>query len=209
SHHTFAQVSPSEAAAFAQPPDLGGIRRNAHTRSRRLVPRRSQGQIPLPALPVLKGPGDRACCFRVNVCRRGGRHPLSNFARRMTPSDRSPPRGRGSLVERRVQRIVNARSVTVGLAGTLVGVAVVGGIVIRFTDSHNFSSVGLGIWWALQTVTTVGYGDVVPTTVAGRIVGSVEMVLGVAFIAFVTAGVTSALIRRSEAEVEKAERERS
>jgi voltage-gated potassium channel Kch len=82
-------------------------------------------------------------------------------------------------------------------------------MVIRFTDPHNFASVGLGIWWALQTVTTVGYGDVVPNTVAGRIVGSVEMVLGVAFIAFVTAGVTSALIQRSEAEAENAERERT
>jgi voltage-gated potassium channel Kch len=92
---------------------------------------------------------------------------------------------------------------------TFVGVAVIGGIVIRFTDPHNFASVGLGIWWALQTVTTVGYGDVVPNTVAGRIVGSVEMVLGVAFIAFVTAGVTSALIQRSEAEAENAERERT
>jgi len=127
----------------------------------------------------------------------------------MTPSDPSPPRSRDSLIERRVQRIINARSVTVGLAATFVGVAFVGGIVIRFTDPHNFTSVGLGVWWALQTVTTVGYGDVVPTTVAGRIVGSVEMVIGVAFIAFVTAGVTSALIQRSEAEVEEAERERS
>jgi voltage-gated potassium channel Kch len=99
--------------------------------------------------------------------------------------------------------------VTVGLAVTFVGVAVVGGTVIRFTDPHNFGSVGLGIWWALQTVTTVGYGDVVPTTVAGRIVGSAEMVLGVAFIAFVTAGVTSALIQRGEAEAQNAERERS
>jgi len=99
--------------------------------------------------------------------------------------------------------------VTVGLAVTFIGVATVGGIVIRFTDPHNFTSVGLGIWWALQTVTTVGYGDVVPTTVAGRIVGSIEMVVGVAFIAFVTAGVTSALIQRSEAELEETERERN
>jgi voltage-gated potassium channel Kch len=126
----------------------------------------------------------------------------------MTPGG-DAPRGRDSLIERRVQRIINARSVTVGLAVTFIGVATVGGIVIRLTDPHNFTSVGLGIWWALQTVTTVGYGDVVPTTVAGRIVGSVEMGLGVAFIAFVTAGVTSALIQRSEVELEKAERERS
>jgi hypothetical protein len=58
---------------------------------------------------------------------------------------------RPSLVERRVERITRARSVTLGLALTFVGLAVVGGVVIRFTDPHSFSSVGLGIWLALQT----------------------------------------------------------
>jgi voltage-gated potassium channel len=118
----------------------------------------------------------------------------------MTDGDPTPKRGQGSLIERRVRRIVNARSATLGLAATFVLLALVGGLVIRVTDPKNFSSVGLGIWWALQTVTTVGYGDVVPTSFAGRVVGGVEMVMGVAFIAFVTAGVTSALIQRAEAQ---------
>jgi len=124
----------------------------------------------------------------------------------MTERDPRRRNVRPSLVERRVERITRARSVTVGLALTFVAMAVVGGVVIRFTDPHNFSSVGLGIWWALQTVTTVGYGDVVPTTHAGRVVGGVEMVVGVAFIAFVTAGVTSAVIQRGEAEAQEADR---
>ena len=64
----------------------------------------------------------------------------------------------------RVRRIANARSVTVGLAVAFVGLALVGAIVMRFADSENFPSVGLAMWWALQTVTTVGYGNVVPTT---------------------------------------------
>ena len=113
-----------------------------------------------------------------------------------------------SLIERRVQHVVNARSATVGLAGTFVGLAVVGAILMRFADPHNFPSIGLAIWWALQTVTTVGYGDVVPTTDAGRIVGGVEMVIGVAFIAFVTAGVTSAVLQRGQAQEQEAERRR-
>ena len=77
---------------------------------------------------------------------------------------------------------------------------------MRIADPHNFPSVGLAIWWALQTVTTVGYGDVVPTTTAGRVVGGLEMVIGVAFIAFVTAGVTSTVLQRGQAEAQEADR---
>ena len=102
-----------------------------------------------------------------------------------------------SFVERRIRRILNARSVTFGLALTFVGISLVGGIVIRFVDHGNFPSIGLGIWWALQTVTTVGYGDVVPTTLAGRVIGGLVMAIGIAFISFVTAGVTSALVQRA------------
>src|SRR5262245_25203582 len=107
------------------------------------------------------------------------------------PESQIRPGKRPSFVERRIRRIVNARSVTIGLAMTFVAIAVLGGVLIRFVDKDNFPSVGLGIWWAIQTVTTVGYGDVVPTTVTGRLVGSGVMVLGIAFISFVTAGVTS------------------
>jgi len=69
--------------------------------------------------------------------------------------------------------------------------------------------VGLAVWWALQTVTTVGYGDIVPTTTAGQVVGGIEMVIGVAFIAFVTAGVTSTVIQRGQAEAQEADRAQS
>jgi voltage-gated potassium channel len=111
-----------------------------------------------------------------------------------------------SFVERRIRRIVNARSVTIGLAVTFVGLALVGGVIIRFVDEENFPSVGLGIWWALQTVTTVGYGDVVPTSVAGRTIGGLVMVIGIAFISFVTAGVTSTLVQRAAKEESQADR---
>ena len=101
------------------------------------------------------------------------------------------PRGGPSLIERRVRKIVSARSVTFGLALTFIGLAVAGAVVIRILDPHNFPTLGSATWWALQTVTTVGYGDIVPTTRLGQFVGGVEMVLGIAFITFVTAGVTS------------------
>ena len=119
--------------------------------------------------------------------------------------DRTPPPERSSLIARRVRRIVNARSAVLGLSLTFVGLAFVGAIVIRIIDPDNFPSLGLAIWWALQTVTTVGYGDVVPTTAVGQVVGGIEMVLGIAFIAFVTAGVTSTVIQRASAQAQAAQ----
>jgi len=123
----------------------------------------------------------------------------------MTAHEPAPRRGQPSLIERRVRRISHARSLTLGLAATFVGLAFVGAIVMRFADSDNFPTIGLAMWWALQTVTTVGYGDVVPTTAFGRVIGGIEMVIGVSFIAFLTAGVTSTVIQRSQAEARKAD----
>ena len=111
-----------------------------------------------------------------------------------------------SLIERRARRNVNARSVVIGLALTFVGLAFVGAILMRIADPHNFPSLGLAIWWALQTVTTVGYGDVVPTTDVGRVIGGIEMVIGISFITFLTAGVTSTVIQRANAKAQAVER---
>ena len=92
-----------------------------------------------------------------------------------------------------------------GLAVTFVGLAFVGAIVIRIVDPDNFPTLGLAIWWALQTVTTVGYGDVVPTNAVGRVIASIEMVIGISFIAFLTAGVTSTVIQRASAQAQAAQ----
>ena len=114
-------------------------------------------------------------------------------------ANQPPPEARrGFSVERRADRIANARSVTFGLAATFFALAVVGGLVMRVADSHNFPSVGLATWWALQTVTTVGYGDVVPTSTAGKLVGGIEMVMGISLISLLTAAVTSTVIQRGE-----------
>ena len=109
-------------------------------------------------------------------------------------------------MEHRANRIANSRYVTFGLAITFFALALVGGIVMRVVDSHNFPSVGLATWWALQTVTTVGYGDVVPTTTTGKIVGSIEMVIGISLISLLTAAVTSTVIQRGEAAAKEEDR---
>jgi voltage-gated potassium channel len=122
----------------------------------------------------------------------------------MTPSDPVPEARRPSLIDREVRRIATARSVTFGLALTFFALALAGGIVMRIVDDDNFPSLGVALWWAVQTITTVGYGDVVPTTGLGQIVGSVEMVLGVSFIAFLIAGVTSTVIQRGRSQEQDA-----
>jgi voltage-gated potassium channel len=115
------------------------------------------------------------------------------------------PKAGGSLVERRARRIASARSVTLGLAITFLMLSMVGAVVMRLVDETDFHSFGLAFWWAVQTVTTVGYGDVVPKSDWGRAVGAIEMVLGVSFISFLTATVTSAVVQRASLEQEQAD----
>ena len=122
----------------------------------------------------------------------------------MAGGSSSPQHTTPSLIERRIKKIADARSVTFALAVTFIGLALVGAIAIRFLDEDSFPTFGSAFWWALQTVTTVGYGDVVPTGSTGKVIGSIEMVLGVSFISFLTAGVTSAVVQRAQ---EKRQRE--
>jgi len=82
------------------------------------------------------------------------------------------------------------------------------GVVMRLLDHKEYPNVWLGIWWAIQTVTTVGYGDVTPKSLPGRIVAVAVMLEGIALLAIVTAGVTSTFVRRAEQERE-AEEDRS
>jgi voltage-gated potassium channel len=61
-------------------------------------------------------------------------------------------------------------------------------------DEDDFQSFGTAAWWALQTVTTVGYGDFVPHNTEGRLIGAVVMLIGIAFVAVVTAAIAAAFV---------------
>jgi voltage-gated potassium channel len=50
------------------------------------------------------------------------------------------------------------------------------------------------MWWAVQTVTTVDYGDLVPKSTAGRLVAAVVMLVGISFLAVITAAIASEFI---------------
>jgi len=85
------------------------------------------------------------------------------------------------------------------VALTTITVLAAGG-AIRIFDAGEYPSLGLGLWWALQTVTTVGYGDVVPHELSGRLIAAFVMLEGIAFITIVTAAVTSTFIERARRE---------
>jgi voltage-gated potassium channel len=78
-------------------------------------------------------------------------------------------------------------------------VAVVGfGVIERIVDPKTFHTVWLGIWWAIETVTTVGYGDVVPDQPIGKIFAGILMLGGLSLLSVVTATITSGFIARAQ-----------
>ena len=96
-----------------------------------------------------------------------------------------------------------------GAAATIVTatafVVVASGFLMRLLDHKEYPNVFRGMWWALQTVTTVGYGDVTPTHESGRIVAAVVMFEGIALLAIVTAAVTSSFVERAQKSRQAAE----
>jgi len=84
------------------------------------------------------------------------------------------------------------------LALTTVGLGLLAGFVVTLVDRQDFPTFGTGVWWAIVTLGTVGYGDVVPHTAWGRVVGSAVIVVGVTFIAYLTAVVTSYFVSTEE-----------
>jgi voltage-gated potassium channel len=80
------------------------------------------------------------------------------------------------------------------IAIVTVATTVAGGILMWLVDREEFPNVWLGLWWAVQTVTTVGYGDAVPSKDLGRIIAAVVMLTGIGFLSVVTASVTAAFV---------------
>ncbi len=99
--------------------------------------------------------------------------------------------------ERRVARInravVSGRIVPYLAFVTLV-VTVLAGLVVWLITPNSFDGFDDAMWWAAQTVTTVGYGDVIPATGPGKVVAVFVMLFGVAAVSFTTAVVTSAFV---------------
>ena len=118
------------------------------------------------------------------------------------------PRAAPSPYDRGVRRLSVIQALV--LAAAVTGAVVLaGGSLVSLLEPERFETVGEGLWWAMTTITTVGYGDVVPSTGAGRVVGVALMLTGFACLAFVTATMASMIVREVRAEERLIEREES
>jgi voltage-gated potassium channel len=109
-----------------------------------------------------------------------------------------------SRLERRLDRVL-ARATTPRGAGLVIAsattaVTLAAAILMTVVDRDSFPTVGSALWWAVQTVTTVGYGDDVPTTVAGQLLAALVMLFGIGFLTVITAAITSTFVSRARAE---------
>ena len=109
-----------------------------------------------------------------------------------------------SYIQRKLTRFLHeppsVRVATGVIVSATATVVVASGVLIRFIDHSEYPTVWVGMWWALQTVTTVGYGDVAPANPSGRIIASVVMLYGVAFVTVFVAVVTSIFVARASNE---------
>ena len=115
-------------------------------------------------------------------------------------------RHRGSrwLLKRISQRGLKPRYAAYVVIAFWTLAIIVFGVVERLIDPDTFDSIWLGIWWATQTVTTVGYGDVVPEQTAGKVIAVFLMLGGLSFLAVLTGAITSAFVTRAQAESQEA-----
>ena len=83
--------------------------------------------------------------------------------------------------------------------GAIIVIALLGAtfvLVFEVQANEDLNSLGDAIWWVLVTMTTVGYGDRVPITPGGRVIGITVMFLGVALVSLFTATVSSIFVAR-------------
>jgi voltage-gated potassium channel len=92
----------------------------------------------------------------------------------------------------------SVRNAALLMIAITVAIVLVGGLIVWVFDRRDFPDLGGALWYTLQTVTTVGYGDKVPTSGLGRVVGATVMVVAVALIAILTASITSTFVEAAQ-----------
>jgi voltage-gated potassium channel len=108
-----------------------------------------------------------------------------------------------------IQKIAVGRqfaiTLKVGIASIFIAYVAAVQVTIseRGIEGSNIKNFGDGIWWAVTTVTTVGYGDRFPVTTEGRLLAVLLMIAGISLVGVVTASVASWFVKMSQNEQEK------
>jgi voltage-gated potassium channel len=117
-----------------------------------------------------------------------------------TPSPPQRDRLEKFIESRQMRRGMRPRNAAYLISTFWLGAVIIFGVVERIADPKTFKTIWLGFWWAIQTVTTVGYGDVVPDQATGKLLASFLMLGGLSLLAIVTATITSSFVARRQQE---------
>ena len=109
-------------------------------------------------------------------------------------------------LNRAVYRATTPRGAAIVIAATSTVITVGAAFLMTIVDREDYPSIGSALWWAAQTVTTVGYGDNVPTTIPGRLLAVLVMLFGIGFLTVITAAITSTFVSRTRLEQERSAR---
>ena len=108
-------------------------------------------------------------------------------------------------VANRINRMLSRNELSTTLFASAI-VIIMAGVMMAVLEP-DIHTPWDGIWWAWVTVTTVGYGDIVPQTPQGRFFGSIVILMGIALFSMITAAFAAYFISKKEEEVLDEERE--
>jgi voltage-gated potassium channel len=129
------------------------------------------------------------------------------------------PAPRPPFIYRQIERFqadpASLRNATILTITVTIVVVLIGSVVIWLFGGKDYPDLGTAVWFTLQTITTVGYGDVTPDTGFGKFVAGVVMVVAIGFTTIITALITSTFVeaaqrrRRAAEEARQVERNES
>ena len=97
-----------------------------------------------------------------------------------------------------VREILFARGLIYLLAATLILIVAGGGLLSILEPQTANGGFAGGVWWAIVTASTVGYGDIAPTTIAGRLVAVVLMLTGIGLLSTVSASIAAYFVGQQQ-----------
>lgn len=103
------------------------------------------------------------------------------------------------ILAKKGKGVLSGRALTTAALGTVI-VVWVGSLMVlnaeRGSPGAQIENFGDAMWWAMQTVTTVGYGDLVPVTAAGQFIAVMVMVVGISILGVVSASLAATLVKQ-------------